>query len=84
MEYYIYWMLENTASEETQYSDLIRRIVKDGSYEKGRNGNTYSVFGNSMRFSLKDGTIPLQTKHVAWKTCFKELLWFLSGSQTLR
>lgn len=74
-------MSANTASEETQYLDLIRRVVKDGSYEKGRNGNTYSVFGNSMRFSLKDGAIPLlTTKHVAWKTCFKELLWFLSGS----
>lgn len=72
---------ENAASEEIQYLDLIRRIIKDGSYEMGRNGNTYSVFGNSMRFSLKDGTIPLlTTKHVAWKTCLKELLWFLSGS----
>jgi thymidylate synthase len=72
---------ENAASEETQYLDLIRRIIKDGSYEKGRNGNTYSVFGNSMRFSLKDGVVPLlTTKHVAWKTCLKELLWFLSGS----
>jgi thymidylate synthase len=33
-----------------------------------------------MRFSLKDGKIPiLTTKKVAWKTCLKELLWFIRG-----
>ena len=34
-----------------------------------------------MRFSLQDNKIPLLTsKHMAWKTCLKELLWFISGS----
>ena len=33
-----------------------------------------------MRFSLEDNTIPiLTTKKVAWKTCFKELMWFVNG-----
>ena len=33
-----------------------------------------------MRFSLKNGKIPiLTTKKVAWKTCLKELLWFIRG-----
>jgi thymidylate synthase len=33
-----------------------------------------------MRFSLKDGQIPiLTTKKTAWKTCLKELLWFIRG-----
>jgi thymidylate synthase len=33
-----------------------------------------------MRFSLKDGTIPiLTTKKVAIKTCFEELMWFIRG-----
>jgi thymidylate synthase len=33
-----------------------------------------------MRFSLKDGKMPLlTTKQVAWKTCFKELMWFIRG-----
>ena len=48
--------------------------------EKGRNGVTKSVFGASMVFSLRDGKIPiLTTKRTAWKTCFKELLWFIRG-----
>jgi thymidylate synthase len=67
--------------EEQQYLELIREILARGTLEKGRNGNTLSVFGRSMRFSLADGQIPiLTTKQVAWKTCAKELFWFLSGS----
>lgn len=34
-----------------------------------------------MRFSLKEGKIPiLTTKKVAWKICLKELLWFIRGN----
>jgi thymidylate synthase len=52
----------------------------NGNKEKGRNGNTLSLFGKSLRFSLKDNKIPiLTTKKVAWKTCLKELLWFVRG-----
>ena len=33
-----------------------------------------------MRFPLSDGQIPLlTTKKLAWKSCLKELLWFISG-----
>lgn len=67
--------------EEYQYLNLLKNIIENGSLEKGRNGNTLSVFGQFMRFSLKNGTIPiLTTKKVAWKTCLKELLWFIKGS----
>lgn len=66
--------------EEQQYLNLIRDILDKGSLEQGRNGNTISVFGASMRFSLADGTVPiLTTKKTAWKTCLKELLWFIRG-----
>ena len=66
--------------EEDQYIDLIRKILKEGDLVKGRNGNVYEIFGYNMRFSLKDGLLPLlTTKKVAWKTCFEELRWFLAG-----
>ena len=66
--------------EEHQYLDLIRTILADGELEEGRNGNTLSIFGSMMRFSLKDGALPLiTTKQVAWKTCFRELMWFIQG-----
>jgi thymidylate synthase len=67
-------------SEEYQYLDLISDILEEGSLEKGRNGLTKSIFGAAMHFSLENGTIPLlTTKRVAWKTCLKELLWFIRG-----
>lgn len=66
--------------EEYQYLNNIKNILENGTWEEGRNGRTKSVFGSSMRFSLKDGQIPiLTTKKTAWKTCLKELLWFIRG-----
>ena len=65
---------------EQQYLQLIRDILEHGHDHNGRNGGTKSLFGNMMRFSLKDGIVPLlTTKKVAWKTCFKELIWFIRG-----
>ena len=67
-------------SEEEQYLNLIRDILSEGTVECGRNGNTKCVFGAAMHFSLDNGAIPiLTTKRVAWKTCLKELLWFIRG-----
>lgn len=66
--------------EEYQYLNLIQNILDNGTWEEGRNGKTKSIFGASMRFSLRDGKIPiLTTKKTAWKTCLKELLWFIRG-----
>jgi thymidylate synthase len=71
-------MTENL--EEMQYLNNVKKILANGFLEKGRNGNTLSIFGESMRFSLENGKIPiLTTKKVAWKACLKELLWFIRG-----
>jgi len=73
-------MMEFKNDEEQQYLNLIRNILENGTWENGRNGKTKAIFGNMMRFSLKDGKIPiLTTKKTAWKTCLKELLWFIRG-----
>lgn len=65
---------------EHPYLGLLEHVLQSGTWETGRNGLTKSIFGHSMRFSLQDGTIPiLTTKKTAWKTCLKELLWFISG-----
>jgi thymidylate synthase len=66
--------------EEYQYLNLLKDILENGSWEDGINGRTKSVFGRSMRFSLKNGKIPiLTTKKIAWNSCLKELLWFIRG-----
>lgn len=67
--------------DEESYFTLIKRVLEEGNYTDGRNGFTYSIFGHHMEFSLKNNTLPLlTTKKVAWKTCFRELMWFLRGS----
>jgi thymidylate synthase len=71
---------EEKNMEEYQYLNIIQDIIDKGTWEEGRNGKTKSIFGAMMRFSLKDGQIPiLTTKKTAWKTCLKELLWFIRG-----
>lgn len=70
-----------SSHEENQYLNLIDDIMNHGFEEEGRNGKTKAVFGAAMHFSLEDNKVPLlTTKKVAWKTCFKELMWFISGS----
>ena len=55
--------------------------MNEGEFINGRNGKVKTIIGSAMHFSLKNNTIPLlTTKKVAWKTCLKELLWFISGS----
>ena len=67
--------------DENQYINLIQDILNEGEFINGRNGKVKTIIGSAMHFSLKNNTIPLlTTKKVAWKTCLKELLWFISGS----
>lgn len=69
------------STPDQTYNELVRRVLVDGSWESGRNGNTKAIFGHMMRFDLRSGALPLlKGKRVAWKTCLKELLWFIRGS----
>jgi len=71
---------EGKYHEEYQYLNLLNDIMNEGTLEEGRNGFTKCVFGSAMHFSLENGKIPiLTTKKTAWKTCLKELLWFIRG-----
>ena len=66
--------------EEHQYLNLLQDILNEGKLEKGRNGYTKCTIGSVMHFSLENNKIPiLTTKKTAWKTCLKELLWFIKG-----
>jgi thymidylate synthase len=68
-------------TEEQQYLNLVKEIIDNGYVENGRNGKTRVKFGHTMRFSLRDGIIPiLTTKKVAFRPCFEELFWFIRGS----
>ena len=67
--------------DENQYLNLIEDILNYGVLVNGRNGGALTVCGSSMHFSLENNVLPLlTTKKLAWKTCLRELLWFISGS----
>lgn len=67
--------------EEYQYLNLIKDIIATGVRKDDRTGvGTISKFGTQMKFSLRDGVIPLlTTKRVYWKGVVEELLWFIKG-----
>ena len=70
---------------DKQYLDIMRDIIEHGSRKQTRAGEVLSVFDRTMRFDLRDGSIPLlTTKKVFTKGCIYELLWFLSGNTNIK
>lgn len=71
---------------EWQYLDLMRRIWTQGDERVDRTGvGTRALFGQTIRFDLANGAMPLlTTKRVYWKTATRELLWFLTGNTNIR
>ena len=68
------------AHGEQVYLDLLRKIVEHGKLREDRTGTgTLSIFGHQMRFDISQSLPVLTTKFVPWKSCIKELLWFLKG-----
>jgi thymidylate synthase len=74
------------AHEEMQYLDLVREILTSGVIKSDRTGTgTRSVFGRTMRFSLRDQIIPLlTTKRMFWRGIRDELLWFIRGDTSAK
>jgi thymidylate synthase len=66
--------------EETQYLDLIKKILETGETRGTRNSITKSIFSEKLEFDISNSIPFITTKKLAWKTVIKELLWFLSGS----
>jgi thymidylate synthase len=71
---------------EQQYLDLMRRIWSGGDERLDRTGvGTRSLFGEQLRFDLRDGRVPLlTTKRVYWKAAAREMLWFVAGGRNIR
>tara|TARA_Y100000996_G_scaffold397289_1_gene364196 strand:- start:513 stop:1442 length:930 start_codon:yes stop_codon:yes gene_type:complete len=66
---------------DLEYLNLVNRVLTQGESKKGRNSKVISKFGEKMEFPLNTYKIPiLTTKKMAWKTCVRELLWFINGS----
>jgi len=71
----------STNTEEHNYLHLLQNILNHGEKRGDRTGTgVLSTFGESLRFSLRDGAIPvLTTKRVYWKGVVEELIFFIKG-----
>jgi thymidylate synthase len=65
---------------DTQYEDLLRRVLENGSPKSDRTGTgTLSLFGERLRYDLSASFPLVTTKRVHFKSVAYELLWFLRG-----
>jgi dihydrofolate reductase/thymidylate synthase len=76
-----YIHLEYNVSNDYKYFLLFDTILSKGNSRIDRtNVGTISYFGNSLRFDISDGNIPIMTtKYVPFKTIVEELLWICRG-----
>ena len=73
-------------SEEQQYLSLISKILSIDNIRPDRTlTSVKSFFGHQMRFSLRDGKIPvITTKYTNIDAVIVELIWFLSGDTNIK
>lgn len=70
----------NITHGEYQYLNALKKIMTEGELKPNRTGiSTWSVFGLQLQFDLREGYPLLTTKKMAYKSIWKELLFFISG-----
>jgi thymidylate synthase len=66
---------------ELNYLELCKRILETGTLSEDRTGvGTLSLFGEQLRFDLRDGFPAVTTKKLMWRSVVAELIWFIEGS----
>lgn len=72
-------------AHDDQYLRLVRTVLEEGDLQEGRNGKVRVMIGASLAFDLTEGRVPLlASKRLAWKTCLRELLWFIEGNTSAK
>ncbi|MFD3743661.1 thymidylate synthase [Nocardia sp. NPDC058633] len=72
------------ATPDTQYEDLLRHVLEQGTPKADRTGTgTRSIFGHQLRYDLAESFPLITTKRVHMKSIAYELLWFLRGDSNV-
>lgn len=68
-----------------QYLAALKKIMDEGVDRSDRTGTgTRAVFGEVMRFRMRDGFPAVTTKRLAFRSVIAELLWFLCASSDVK
>lgn len=74
-----------TTAADTAYLDLVRRVLEEGVRKPNRTGtDTLSLFGGFYAVDLAQGYPLLTTKKVYFESMWREVLWYLSGTDHIR
>lgn len=76
---FVHYVLNTKQSEESIYLSLLEDVYKNGSKIIGRNGNTFSLFGKTIEFDMRNGFPLLTTKNMFFRGIVEELLFFIRG-----
>lgn len=70
---------------DKSYCDLIKKIVKEGDKKNTRNGETISIFGETLRIDMRDkNEFPLlNLRKIFYKGVFGELAAFFRGPKNI-
>lgn len=79
-------IMSNINSVDYVYSTLLGHVLSNGVVRDNRTGTpSISIFPAVVKYDLSDNMIPLlQTKRVAVNAMIHELLWFISGSTSVK
>jgi len=67
------------------YNELMSKVLSEGAVSKDRTGvGTISLFGEQLKFDLRNSFPAVTTKKLAWRAVVAELLWFIEGSRDER
>lgn len=68
-----------------QYLAVLRKALETGVERDDRTGTgTRAIFGEVMRFRMRDGFPAVTTKRLAFRAVLAELLWFIAGSSDVK
>ncbi len=65
--------------DERAYLNILKELIEKGDYRETRNAKTFSLFGRTLKFNLKDKYPLLTTKKTFFRGVIEELIFFLQG-----
>ena len=76
---FVHMICTYNISDEHLYTDLLSDVLYNGNTRIGRNGETKSLFGNTLKFDLRKGFPMITTKKMFIRGIFEELMFFIRG-----